>query len=70
MSVMFVMSFMHVWYFDFDLFSYSAVSWQMLGLWNVCVNKTKTLKQNIKFCIYTGCFMTWGHYCSRWFPRS
>jgi len=20
--------------------------------------------------IYTGCFTTWGHYCSRWFPRS
>jgi len=19
---------------------------------------------------YTGCFMTWGHYCRRWFPRS
>jgi len=20
--------------------------------------------------IYTGCFTTWRHYCSRWFPRS
>jgi len=19
---------------------------------------------------YTGCFMTWEHYCRRWFPRS
>jgi len=22
------------------------------------------------FVNYTGCFTTWGHYCSRWFPRS
>jgi len=20
--------------------------------------------------VYTGCFMTCGHYCRRWFPRS